>query len=127
MTVNETGTGNDLPGTGHKEQATEFIAEAQRIAALGLPVLPEVPAAAGTMRAAGYDVLAEVLELDWPVAVVQVLSEDEDVQHAVSAADMATALEVAAGELPGREFIATLRETPETGPVLSGFRPVPAR
>jgi hypothetical protein len=113
-------TVNDYSG-----QAAEFIAEAQRVAALGLPVLPEDPAAAAAMRAAGYDVLAGVLEVDWPVALVQVTGEDEDVRHAASAADLAGALVLPAGELAGREFIATLRETPETGPVLSRFRRLP--
>lgn len=123
--MNEKSTADDPAATGYSGQAAAFIAEAERIAALGLPVLPEDPAAAAAMRAAGYDVLAEVLELDWPVAIVSVLSEDEDVQHAVSAADLAGALGVAAEQLTGREFIATMRETPETGPVLAAFRRLP--
>jgi hypothetical protein len=107
----------------YSDQAAEFIAEAQRYAALGLPVLPDDPAAAAAMRAAGYEVLAEVLEVG-DVAIVHVLSEDEYVRHVVSPGSLTAALGIPAAELPGREFIATLRETPETGPVLSGFRPV---
>jgi hypothetical protein len=116
----------DQDSTGYAAQAAEFIAEAQRIASLGLPVLPDDPAAAAAMRAAGYDVLGEVIELDWPMAIVQIAGEDEDVQHAVSAEDVARALGGPdAFDLAGREFVATLQETPETGPVLSGFRPLP--
>ncbi len=113
-----------LAVTSYAGQAAAFIAEAQRIAALGLPQLPDDPAAAAAMRAAGYDVLAEVVELDGPVAIVSLLNEDEDLEHAVSAPGLAAALSVPAGQLAGREFIATFRETPETGPVLSAFRPV---
>ncbi len=114
-------------GTGYEDQAAQFIAGVERYAALGLPVLPDDPAAAAAMRAEGYEVLAEVAELDWPVAIVQVASDDEDdgARHAISAPDLATALGVTGDDLAGRQFIATLRETPLTGPVLSGFRPVP--
>jgi hypothetical protein len=125
MTVNET----SQPEGGYAEQAAAFIAGVGRHAALGLPELPDDPAAAAAMRAAGYDVLAEVKELDDPVlagfAIVHVLSEDEGLELVVRAQDVATALSVEAGELAGRQFIATYRETPQTGPVLSGFRPVP--
>jgi len=110
----------DADYSGH---AAAFIAEAERIAALRLPSLPEDPAAAAAMRAAGYEVLAEVLEVDGSVAIVHVLSEDEEIQHAVAARKLATVLGAGADQLAGTEFIATLRETPETGPVLSGFRP----
>lgn len=115
----------------YAELATAFIAASERHAALGLPELPDDPAAAAAMRAAGYEVLAEVKELDEPAlarfAIVRVLSEDEDedLEHVVVAQDVATVLSVEASELVGRQFIATLRETPETGPVLSWFRPVP--
>jgi hypothetical protein len=109
---------------GYEDQAAEFIAGVQRIAALGLPQLPDDPAAAAAMRAAGYEVLAECTEAG-DVAIVRVLSEDEHVRHVVKLSDLAAALGVDAGDLAGRQFIATMRETPETGPVLSGFRPVP--
>ena len=115
------------PRTAYSDQAAAFIDATERYAALGLPSLPEDPAAAAAMRAAGYEVLAEVLEVDGPVVIVHVLAEDEDVFHAVSEPELAAALGVCAVELEGLEFIAALRETPETGPVLSGFRPVPGR
>lgn len=119
----------DQPGS-YGEQAAAFIAGVERHAGLGLPVLPDDPAAAAAMRAAGYDVLAEVIELDWPVAIVQLASEadeDDGARHAISGPQLAAALGVTAAELDaGLKFLATMRETPETGPVLSGFRPVPA-
>ncbi|MGH3222255.1 MAG: hypothetical protein ACRDPY_26775 [Streptosporangiaceae bacterium] len=115
------------PGSGwtgsYADQAAEFIAGVEQHAALRLPVLPDDPAAAAVMRAIGYDVRAEVLEVDGPVAIVRVLSEDEEVQHAVRADDLAYALGAAVDELPGTMFLAVLQETPETGPVLSGCRP----
>ena len=116
---------SDHDETSYSGQAAEFIAGVERYAALQLPVLPDDPAAAAAMRTAGYDVLAEVKELDDPIAVVHVLSEDDNLEHIVSAGQLARALEVAPDELVGQEFIATMRETPETGPVLSEFRPVP--
>jgi hypothetical protein len=48
-------TGDD----GYAELAAAFIAGVERIAALGLPVLPDDPARAAAMRATGYHVLAE--------------------------------------------------------------------
>src|SRR5436190_12024675 len=110
--------------TGYADQAAQFIAEAERHAALGLPTLPDDPAAAAAMRAAGYEVLAEVAELDGPVALVSVAAEDEEIRHAVRAGELAAALGVAAEQLAGQEFLAGFREPPEAGPVLSGFRPV---
>lgn len=112
--------------TDYAEQAADFIAEAERIGRLNLPRLPGDPAEAAAMRAKGYDVLAEVTEVDGPVALVSVAAEDEDARHAVRAAELAGALGVPAEQLAGTEFIATMTETPETGPVLSAFRPVPA-
>lgn len=121
MTVNET-------EDSYAEQAAEFIAGVERHAALGLPELPGDPEAAAAMRAAGYKVLAEVTELDWPVAVVQLATDDEDdgARHYISAPELAQRLGVTTGDdLAGREFIATYQEDPETGPVLFGFRPLP--
>lgn len=119
----------DQPGTDYSAQAAEFIAGVERHAALGLPELPDDPEAAAAMRAAGYKVLAEVTELDWPVAVVQLATDDEDggARHYISAPELAQRLGVTTGDdLAGREFIATYQEDPETGPVLFGFRPLPA-
>jgi hypothetical protein len=88
----------DQPGS-YGEQAAAFIAGVEQHAALGLPELPDDPAAAAAMRAAGYDVLAEVIELDWPVAIVQIAGgavdeEDDGARHAISAVDLAGALGV---------------------------------
>ena len=77
------------------------------------------------MRTAGYEVLCECLGTDGPVAIIQVLSEDKKIQHAVSARELAAALGTTADELAAMEFIAVLRETPQTAQVLSGFRPMP--
>ena len=107
------------------DQAAEFIARAQKIAALGLPVLPGDAPAAAAMRAAGYVVIAECAEVAATTAIVSVLSEDEDLEQSVAAAELAAALGVDLGQLAGTEFLATFRETPETGPVLSGFRRLP--
>jgi hypothetical protein len=107
------------------DQAAEFIARAQQIAALGLPVLPDDPAAAAAMRAAGYVVIAECAEVAGTTAIVSVLSEDEGLEQGVTAAELAAALSVDLGQLAGIEFLATFQETPETGPVLSGFRRLP--
>lgn len=107
------------------DQAAESIARAQQIAALGLPALPDDPAAAAAMRAAGYVVIAECAEVAGTTAIVSVLSEDEGLEQGVAAAELAGALGVDLGQLAGMEFLATFRETPETGPVLSGFRRLP--
>ena len=107
------------------DQAAESIARAQQIAALGLPALPDDPAAAAAMRAAGYVVIAECAEVAGATAIVSVLSEDEGLEQRVAAAELAGALGVDLGQLAGMEFLATFRETPETGPVLSGFRRLP--
>lgn len=107
--------------TDHSQQAAEFIAAAERYSALGLPQMPDDPAAAAAMRAAGYEVVAEVLEVG-EVAIVHVLSEDEDARHVVKVSELTVALGVPAADLVGCEFIATMRETPTTWPALSGFR-----
>jgi hypothetical protein len=107
------------------DQAAEFIARAQQIAALGLPVLPDNPASAAAMRAAGYVVIAGCAEVTDTTAIVSVLSEDEGLEQGIAAAELAGALGVDLGQLAGIEFLATFHETPETGPVLSGFRQLP--
>lgn len=122
MTMSETETGDGQPGTGYEDQAAAFIAEAERYAALGLPALPDNPAAAAAMRAAGYDVLARVVRVSVIAAAVSV--PGEAMERWIHPDELAAALGVPVQELAGVEFIATLRETPETGPVLSGFRPV---
>ena len=111
--------------TGYAELAAEFIAAAEQIAALGLPALPEDPAAAAAMRRAGYDVLAECTGLAGVSAIVRVASEDEDVSQKIPAGDLAAALGVPVAMLPGMVFLAVLRETPQDGRVWSGFRRVP--
>jgi hypothetical protein len=121
----DTGVVTDPWQTGYSVAAA-FIAEAEWFASLGLPKLPDDPAAAAAMRAAGYDVLAECTEVTGAVAVVSVAGEDEEVTHAVAARALAEELHVDPAQLAGTEFLATMRETPEEGPVLSGFRPLPA-
>ena len=103
--------------------AAEFIAEAERVAALGLRALPDDPAAAAAMRAGGYEVLAECRTVDGGVATVWVMGAAEGVEESVEAAALAAALGVAPRALPGVEFVAVVRETPADGRTLSGFRP----
>lgn len=122
-------TVNGLAGEAdYAAQAALFIADVERVAALGLPVLPEDdPVSAAAMRADGYEVLAECTGLAGPRAIVSVMSEDAELDHSVPAADLAAALGVAElALLPGREFVARLRETRVGGRVLSGFRPAAA-
>jgi len=110
-------------GASYGEQAAEFIAEVARVAALGLRALPEDPAAAAAMRAAGYEVLAECRTVAGEAAAVWVMGAAEGVEESVAVAELAAALGVAPQALPGIEFVAVLRETPERGRTLSGFRP----
>lgn len=114
----------DQPGS-YADQAAAFIAGVERHAALGLPELPDDPAAAAAMRAAGYEVLAEVRQIEWPVALASVAGHDEEALYTVSAFGVAQVLGATPENLIGSQFIATYRETPETGPVLSAFRAVP--
>jgi hypothetical protein len=107
-------------------QAADFIAEVARVAALGLPVLPEDPAAAAAMRAPGYEVLAECTGLSDGCAIVSVMSEAAELADRIPAGDLVAALGVPAESLPGMEFLAVLHESLEDGRVLSGFRRVPA-
>ena len=113
-----------MTGADYSGQAAAFIAEAERIAALGLPVVPDDPASASDARGRVRDP-GRGPRGRRPGSVVRVLSEDEDVQHSVSAPDLSAAHGTDPDELAGRESIATLRETLETGPALSGFRPLP--
>ena len=59
------------------------------------------------------------------VAVVSVACEDKEITHAVPAAGLAGALGTDVGALSGMKFLAVLRETPEAGQALSGFRRLP--
>jgi hypothetical protein len=111
------------PAGGYAALAAGFIAEAGRVAGLGLLVLPEDPAAAAAMRAAGYEVLAECTAVDGGVAAVWLMGAAEGVEECVEAGELAAALGVAPQALPGAEFVAVLRETPADGRTLSGFRP----
>jgi hypothetical protein len=112
-----------VAGGSYGEQAAGFIAEVARVAALGLPTLPEDPAAAAAMRAAGYEVLAECTAVAGGTAAVWVMGAAEGVEESVGAEELAAALHVAPQALPGMEFVAVLRETPAQGCTLSGFRP----
>jgi hypothetical protein len=111
------------PGGSYGHQASEFIAEVARVAALGLRALPEDPAAAAAMRAAGYEVLAECTAVAGGAAAVWLMGAGEGVEERVGADELAAALGVAPGTLAGVEFVALVRETPATGRTLSGFRP----
>jgi hypothetical protein len=109
---------------GYSDQAAEFIAEAERIAALGLPQLPDDPAAAAAMRERGYEVLAEAGLVSEGTAFVTVAGED-GTDFPVAAADLCAALGVSRDQLEGTGFVATARETAAEGYVLSAFRPLP--
>jgi hypothetical protein len=111
------------PAGSYGALAAEFIAEASRVAGLGLRALPEDPAAAAAMRAAGYEVLAGCTTVAGGAAAVWVMGVGEGVEERVEAAELAAALGVAPQALPGIEFVAVLRETPADGRTLSGFRP----
>jgi hypothetical protein len=111
------------PAGSYGALAAEFIAEASRVAGLGLRALPEDPAAAAAMRAAGYEVLAGCAAVAGGAAAVWVMGVGEGVEERVGAAELAAALGVAPQALPGIEFVAVLRETPADGRTLSGFRP----
>ena len=111
------------PGGSYGELAAGFIAKAGRVAGLGLRVLPEDPAAAAAMRAAGYEVLAECTAVDGGVAAVWLMGAAAGVEESVAAGELAAALGVATQALPGAEFVALVRETPAMGRRLSGFRP----
>jgi hypothetical protein len=103
--------------------AAEFIAAVERVAALGLRALPEDPAAAAAMRAAGYEVLAECTGVAGDAAAVWVMGAGDGVEERVAVTELAAALGVAPQALPGIEFVAVLRETPALGCTLSEFRP----
>jgi hypothetical protein len=118
-------TEDDTARADYAAAAADFIAGTQRIAALSLPSLPDDPAEAAAMRAAGYDVLAECVTLAWAWALISVAGEDDEAVQRVSAAELAAALGVAVADLPDAEFLAVLRETPGDGRVLSAFRPLP--
>ena len=110
------------PDARYEEQAAEFIAGVARVAALGLRSLPEDPATAAAMRAAGYEVLVGCTGVVGAAATVWVMGDGEGVEESVEAAELAAALGVAPQALPGAEFLAVLRETPTQGRTLSGFR-----
>jgi hypothetical protein len=126
--MNDLGRGMDgLPGGGsYSLLAGRFIAEAERIAALRLPVLPDDPSAAAAMRAAGYGVLAECTGVAGGSAAVSIMGEETEADSSLPAAELSAALGIAPDKLPGTEFLAVLRETPEAGRVLSGFERLPA-
>jgi hypothetical protein len=73
------------------------------------------------MRAAGYDVLARVVRVSVIAAAVSVAGEA--MERWIHPDELAAALGVPVDELAGVEFIAMLRETPDTGVRLSRFRP----
>jgi hypothetical protein len=72
-------------------------------------------------RGAGYEVVAEVRYTHRDQALVELPGEQEPVR--CPAAEVAAGLGVAAAALPGMRVAVTVRETPEDGRVLSGWRP----
>ena len=79
--------------------------------------MEEMDAAA---RAAGAEVAGRCSLLFGDQALIELPGEEEPVRH--PAAEIAAATGLDAGELPGRRLMVTVRETPEEGRVLSGFR-----
>jgi hypothetical protein len=71
-------------------------------------------------RATGIEVAVQCVMLLGDMAVLTVEGQDEALN--VPAATIAGELHLAVGELPGAQFTAVLRETPETGQQLSGLR-----
>ncbi len=71
-------------------------------------------------RAAGVEVTAEVRFMHQDQAIVQLPGEQVLVR--VPAAELAGSLGVGVRDLPGRAARVTVRETPEDGRVLSGWR-----
>jgi hypothetical protein len=118
-------TEDDTARADYAAAAADFIAGTQRIAALGLPSLPDDPAEAAAMRAAGYDVLAECVTLAWAWALISVAGEEDEAVQRVNAAALAAVLGVTTEDLEGTEFLALLTETPGDGRVLSSSRPLP--
>jgi hypothetical protein len=53
------------------------------------------------------------------------LKRDEEIEHPVSAVELAAALGIDTAALTGMQFLAVLRETLEDGQILSGFWQVP--
>lgn len=81
-------------------------------------VMGEMDAAA---RAAGYEVEARVLLTHGADALLELPGEGEAARW--PAAEVAAGLGVGVDELPGKRLLATVRESAESGRVLSGFRP----
>jgi hypothetical protein len=71
-------------------------------------------------RAAGIEVTARVRYTHRGRALIELPGEDELVE--CPAAEVAESAGVPEGSLPGRVLLVTVRETPEEGRVLSGFR-----
>lgn len=118
----------DTTDPDYNAAAAEFIEEAERIAALGLPQLPDDPVQAAAMRASGYDVLAGCTAVnDDGTAAVWLAGDDHGSSPiGVRAEILAAAVGTDVAALPGTRFIVTLQETPENGRTLSGIRPLPA-
>jgi hypothetical protein len=83
----------------------------------GEGLMEEMDAAA---RAVGAEVAGRCSLLFGDQALIELPGEEEPVRH--PAAEIAAATGLDAGELPGRRLMVTVRETPEEGRVLSGFR-----
>lgn len=72
-------------------------------------------------RAAGYEVEARVLLTHGADALLELPGEGEAVRWA--AVEVAEGLGIDMEEIPGKRVLVTVRESPEAGRVLSGFRP----
>lgn len=81
---------------------------------------PDEPELGAAARAAGIQVAIQCSLLFGDMAVLAVEGQEEPLK--VPAKAIAAELAVTVPELPGLLFFATLRETPETGQQLSGYR-----
>lgn len=75
---------------------------------------------AAAARAGGTETEATVLMTHGADALLEMAGEDVHVRW--PAAEIAAELGAATGDLPGLRLLVTVRETPEEGRVLSGFR-----
>jgi hypothetical protein len=86
---------------------------------------PDAAAPDAAARANGIEVAVQCVMLLGDTAVLSVEGQDEALN--VPAATVADELRLPVADLPGAEFTAVLRETPETGQRLSGLRIVERR
>jgi hypothetical protein len=81
---------------------------------------PDGPVPDAAARATGIEVAVQCVMLLGDMAVLSIEGQDEALN--IQAATVAGELGLAVGDLPGAQFTAVLRETPQTGQQLSGMR-----